>query len=58
MKEESSENGEEWEDIEDDVFDPADSIFGSDAHSINPLHEQLDNSKQEESKQAVFNAAN
>ena len=39
MKEESSENGEEWEDIEDDVFDPADSIFGSDAHSINPLHE-------------------
>ena len=30
-KEESSDNGDDWESVEDDVFDPAESIFGSEA---------------------------
>lgn len=36
---ESSDSEDEWEYEEDNHFDPADSIFGSEAIESNPLHE-------------------
>ena len=49
---EESDNGDESDYIDDDIFDPAESIFGSEAQLYNQLRESLGNSK-EESKQDV-----